>query len=273
MLRLIGNLLRAVVFGTGKSALVVRRDKRRMFASRRKYEYLPPRRTLHVLLAAALATGASAGAEEAFIAALGSFSTVYEGLGEERAGNIEKAASALNGIILKAGQTFSFNATLGRRDIDSGYDPAPAFIYGELEPTPGGGVCQVSSTLYNAALLSGFAILERHRHSQPVPYLPAGRDATVSYGSLDLRFRNPHDMPVKLVAEARDGRLSFAFLAPRPLATRYQLRSRSVRESDPDPGARPAEQVVVERLTLEGGKVVKIETVSRDRYPALASRP
>ncbi len=274
MLKLIGSLLRVVVFGSGKAPLVIRREKRRMFASpRKRYEYHPPRRLFLLLVGLSLWAETGAWAREGFVATLGSFSTVYQGLGEERAGNIEKAAKALDGRIVKAGATFSFNGTLGQRDINSGYDPAPAFIYGELEPTPGGGICQVSSTLYNAALLSGLTILERHRHSQPVPYLPAGRYATVSYGSLDLKFKNPHDMPVQLRAEAEDGRLSFQFLAPRPLPTRYELRSRSSSEADPDPSARPAQQVVVERLTMQGQEVVTVEMISRDRYPATTPKP
>ena len=269
MLKLLKRLLLRI---TGRNRpLMVQRDPRRRFTVRYRYRLHPPRR-FWILLLLLVPMSMPAAPTPSFDAVLRSFSTVYEGLGEERAGNIEKAARALNGTVIPPGEVFSFNETLGRRTIDTGYSPAPTFIYGELEETPGGGVCQVSSTLYNAGILSGLSVVERHRHSQPVSYLPPGRDATVSYGALDLKLKNPHDMPVKLVAEARDGRLSFRFLAPRPLPVRYEIRSTRKLEDAPETGANPAVEVVTERIEKRDGKVVRVETLSRDRFPATVGK-
>ena len=118
-----------------------------------------------------------------------------------RTDNVALAARILDGAVVGPGEEFSFNANLGRRTEEAGYKPARVIVDGRSEAGLAGGICQVSSTLYNAALLSGMEILERHPHSRPVPYLPMGLDATVSYGSLDLRWRNPWSFPVTVRAQ------------------------------------------------------------------------
>jgi len=104
--------------------------------------------------------------------------------------NIRLAAQALNGCRLRPGATFSFNRTLGYTSADRGFKEAGVLVNGKPETDLGGGICQVSSTLYNAALAAGMGIVERHSHSAPVGYVPPDRDATVSYGGPDFRFRN-----------------------------------------------------------------------------------
>lgn len=118
-----------------------------------------------------------------------------------RTDNVALAARILDGAVVGPGEEFLFNANLGRRTEEAGYKPARVIVDGRSEAGLAGGICQVSSTLYNAALLSGMEILERHPHSRPVPYLPMGLDATVSYGSLDLRWRNPWSFPVTVRAQ------------------------------------------------------------------------
>jgi len=134
---------------------------------------------------------------------LASYSTNFNPAQENRTANIVTAAGALDNLLLAPGESFSFNQTVGPRTNDQGYLQAPVIINGELTPDLGGGVCQVSSTLYNAALLSNLQISERHNHSLPVGYVPLGRDATVSYGYLDLAFVNTTGSHILLKTEVQ----------------------------------------------------------------------
>jgi len=108
----------------------------------------------------------------------------------DRTENVRIASSSLNGVILAPGQEFSFNAQVGPREKERGFREAKVIVGGSFEPGLGGGVCQVSSTLYNAVLLAGLEIKERHNHSVRIAYVPLGRDATVLYGAKDFKFSN-----------------------------------------------------------------------------------
>jgi vancomycin resistance protein YoaR len=108
----------------------------------------------------------------------------------DRTENIKLAAKMIDGIIIAPGQEFSFNNTVGSREIENGYRPAKIIEGGSFVLGVGGGVCQVSSTLYNAVLLAGLTIKERHNHSISIAYVPLGRDATVVYQVKDLKFIN-----------------------------------------------------------------------------------
>lgn len=124
----------------------------------------------------------------------------------ERTKNVELAIGAINGAVLSPNEIFSFNETVGDRTEEKGYQKAVGFDEnGEKQPTVGGGVCQVSSTLYMAALNGDFEIVERHSHSHEVPYADADHDATVSYGGYDFKFQNNRDKPIKISAET-DGK-------------------------------------------------------------------
>lgn len=146
--------------------------------------------------------------EEAFPDELGSFSTRYDASNTNRSTNIELAAKAINGIVIVPGEKFSFNSTVGPRTKAKGYLMAGAYSAGELIETYGGGVCQVSSTLYNAVLYSNLEIVERSNHSSVVSYVDCGRDATVSYGSKDFKFKNSRTYAIKIKAEAKNGILT-----------------------------------------------------------------
>ena len=119
-----------------------------------------------------------------------SFSTFFDDSSPGRNYNISLAAKALDNILLVPGEIFSFNDLVGEASLENGYREAPIIVNEQIEMGPGGGVCQVSSTIYNAALLSGLAVVERHHHSLPVAYLPPGFDATIAYNYLDLKFKN-----------------------------------------------------------------------------------
>ncbi len=138
---------------------------------------------------------------------LGTYATGFHGSGE-RYKNISVACGSINNTVLWPGEEFSFNETTGPRTAERGYLPAPIIISGSFDIGYGGGVCQVSSTLYNAALKAHLAIVERHAHSKPIHYVPPGKDATVSYGDQDLRFRNNREGPLIIKASLYRGMVS-----------------------------------------------------------------
>lgn len=121
-----------------------------------------------------------------------------------RTNNVKLSCQAIDGLILQPGQVFSFNVTSGPRTQERGYQVAPIFVGKKVVPGRGGGVCQTSSTLYNSVLEAGLEVVERHPHSLPVAYVAAGRDATVSWGGADLKFRNNLDVPIKILARVWD---------------------------------------------------------------------
>jgi len=141
---------------------------------------------------------------------LGTFSTRYATSSSARKHNISNASARISGTLLQPGETFSFNGSVGRRTVAEGFREAPVFKDGKLDKGIGGGICQASSTLYNAALLSGMEIVERSNHSMLVSYVSPGRDATVDYGSIDLKFKNPYDKPVYVLMVADGSNLRAA---------------------------------------------------------------
>ncbi|MGE5404158.1 MAG: VanW family protein [Candidatus Saccharibacteria bacterium] len=128
----------------------------------------------------------------------------------ERFENIQQALRSINNIIIWPGETFSFNATVGPRTPERGYRMAP--VIGGDGIGFGGGVCQVTTTLYNAALIGKLRIVERHPHSISVPYIESGKDATVVYGAQDLKLYNPFDYPVIIKAGVYRGKISVTIL-------------------------------------------------------------
>ena len=126
--------------------------------------------------------------------------TSLSGSSDNRISNVKKACGLLDGLVLIPGQTLSFNDTLGERTEANGWKPATAYANGEVRQEYGGGICQVSSTLYNAVLYANLEIVERACHQFQVGYLPWGMDATVSWGWPDFKFRNDAEYPVKIHA-------------------------------------------------------------------------
>ena len=125
-----------------------------------------------------------------------------------RIGNVKLSASSINGIVLNSGETFSYNQSVGQRTEARGYKPAPAYVKGETVDEVGGGICQVSSTLYKATLLSDLEIVEHHNHSYVSAYIGIGMDATVSWGGPDYQFKNNTDYPIKIAASYSGGQVT-----------------------------------------------------------------
>ena len=143
---------------------------------------------------------------------LGSFTTYFDGSNTSRAHNIHLASQKIHQTLIPAGGIFSFNQVVGERTPEAGYDEAPVFMGGRLVPGIGGGICQVSSTLFNTALLSGMDIVERDTHFAPVSYIPVGLDATVAWGYIDFQFKNPYSHPIYVIAEEGAGYVTITIL-------------------------------------------------------------
>lgn len=147
--------------------------------------------------------------QEAFPDVLGkTYKTTYSAGDKNRNTNIELAAKNINGTILMPGEMFSYNGILGDTTAEKGYKPAGAYLNGQVIQSYGGGICQVSSTLYNAVLYANLEVTERYNHSFLSGYVPAGLDATVSYGTKDFKFINNRNYPIKLVVTAANGTIS-----------------------------------------------------------------
>jgi vancomycin resistance protein YoaR len=212
------------------------------------------------------------------------FQTLFSERGNRRT-NLVLACARINGTIVKPGGVFSYNETVGPRVAEAGFRMAPVIVRGRMEPGMGGGICQVSSTLYNAAMLAGMGTVARSHHAFPVHYLPPGRDATVAYGSIDLKVRNTTDGAVGFLADASDGRVTIrvfgtpvpgrAVSIERTGVSSWAAPVRTV--SDPSLPAgksvvrdrgHAGHRVSVWRIVREGGRTVKRELLSRDTYRA-----
>lgn len=139
---------------------------------------------------------------------LGSFSTVYNSSNVPRSENIRIASLKINGCLIEPGGEFSFNKVVGKRDEQSGFKTAKVYQSGEVVDGVGGGICQVSSTLFNAVLFADLEIVKRTNHSMPVSYVSVGRDATVSYDYIDFVFRNNKSYPIRIDCYASNGNIT-----------------------------------------------------------------
>ncbi|MGN0531753.1 MAG: VanW family protein [Eubacterium sp.] len=137
-----------------------------------------------------------------------SYTTTYYDSGKNRITNIEIATKKINGTVLMPGEEFDFDRIVGERTEENGFKLAPSFFGTDMSIlTLGGGICQVSSTLFNALVYGNFDIVERHPHSQQVDYVPLGMDAAINWGTKNFRFKNNTDYPIKILITAKDYKL------------------------------------------------------------------
>ena len=138
---------------------------------------------------------------EAFPDLLSSFRTSFTSSNSNRSTNIRLCSEKINGTVLMPGETFSFNQVVGKRTPEAGFKPATAYSGGKVVQEYGGGICQVSSTLYNAVLYANLEITERTNHGYKPSYVDPGLDATVSWGGPDFKFTNNRDYPIRIVCD------------------------------------------------------------------------
>lgn len=143
--------------------------------------------------------------ENFFPKLLAKFTTRYDESIENRANNIHLSSEKISGTILMPGETFSYNKIVGERTAKAGYKEASVYMGGKVVNGIGGGICQVSSTLYNAVLLANLEIIERRNHYFITSYVSSSRDATVSYGSIDFKFKNTRNYPIKIECMSKNG--------------------------------------------------------------------
>jgi vancomycin resistance protein YoaR len=220
---------------------------------------------------------------------IGQATTYFRTAETNRAYNIRLAASRLDHVLIRPGETISFNELVGPRTPKRGFRIARVLVRGEFTQDFGGGVCQVAGTLYLAALRSGMEVVRRHRHSRPVSYLPPGLDATVNFGSLDLKLRNPFPTPLYLRTFVRGGRLTVIVLGKRQPNRIYRIvryiervnepREEQIQDQSLPVGVRKVMEkgssgyrVEVWRLVIENGVIVKRERISTDLYPPQPKR-
>ncbi|MFM9279984.1 VanW family protein [Paenibacillus jiagnxiensis] len=212
------------------------------------------------------------------------FTTSLRGSSAGRVYNVASAARAVDGMILEPGGIFDYGKVIAAAESKYGFREAPVIVNGQLQPGIGGGICQVSSTVYNAALRTGLEIVERRNHSLPVSYLPKGLDATYATGSINFRFRNNTGKHLLLRAGVRDGVLTVKFFGTFPPNVSYRLESRTIEVLSPQvsyvnsglPGSgqqliqagKPGYIVDTYRIKLIEGKPVEKVRISRDTYKA-----
>lgn len=176
----------------------------------------------------------------------------------DRNKNIELASTALNGLILQPGDEFSFNKATGERSSAKGYRPAGAYLNGVLIEEPGGGVCQVSSTLYNAVVFAGLTTTERHAHSYEPSYVTPGEDAMVSFGGPDMKFINNSSSAIAIRTSFADRKLKISIVGIPVLEDGVTLSMTSQKTAELDAPA----PIYEEDQTMQPGeeKVIKQET-------------
>jgi vancomycin resistance protein YoaR len=142
---------------------------------------------------------------------ISSFTTNFDSSNAPRSSNIRLAAKYITGTILPPGAVFSFNEVVGQRTVEKGFREAGVYINGKVDTGIGGGICQVSTTLYNTVLLADLLVTERSNHSLTVPYVPLSRDAAVSWGSQDFKFTNNTENHILINTRTTGGTITFEF--------------------------------------------------------------
>lgn len=198
---------------------------------------------------------------EAFPDLLSSFSTNYATSNRNRTTNLILAANKVNGTVLMPGETFSYNKVVGARTIAAGYKEAPIYVQGQVVDGLGGGICQITSTLYNAVVYANLEITQRTNHQFVPSYVTASRDATVVYGSLDFQFKNNRDYPIKLVCSVAGGIANFQIFGMR------QENDCEVQISSYETG-RTSTAIYSEayKILKRDGQVVDRQLLSKDTY-------
>lgn len=221
---------------------------------------------------------------EAFPDLLGTFSTKYDASNKSRTTNLSLASGKINGTVIMPGETFSYNKVVGERTIAAGYKEAKVYSNGRVVDGLGGGICQISSTLYNTIVFANLEIVSRRNHQFTTSYVPAGRDATVVYGSTDFVFKNTRKYPVKIKSSVANGIAKIDLYGIKEdveyeikiqPSTLEVIEPKTIYEEDPtlDIGKEKVIQnagkgykTVTYKVYYLDGKVVKKEILSKDTY-------
>ncbi len=215
---------------------------------------------------------------------IGQFSTAFNLEQTGRVENIKLAAQSIDGTVLMPGEEFSFNESTGPRSVEEGYQEALVIVNGEFVPGVGGGICQVSTTLYQAVVRSGIEITARRNHGLPVGYVPMGHDATVAYGYIDFKFKNNKNHPIYIESYVKDNKIYVKLYGKEAEDILIDLISETVEVIEPkmeikkDPNMYVGERkiskaskkgyrVFTYKIYLQNGKEIKRELITKDYYP------
>ena len=225
---------------------------------------------------------------EAFPDQLSTFKTRYDASDKDRTTNLILACKKLDGKVIMPGETFSYNSTLGPRSTATGYKNAKVYENGEVVDGIGGGICQISSTLYNAALMADMQIIERRNHQFVTSYVGAGRDATVVYGLTDFKFKNTRKYPIKLKASSISGIATISIFGIKEEEREYTytfktntistipFTTKYVEDASLNPGQEVVKQKGANGLVtqtymtkMKNGKIISSQLLSKDTYSAM----
>lgn len=199
--------------------------------------------------------------KEAFPNLLSTFSTKYATSNTDRTTNLRLASNKINGTVVMPGETFSYNKVVGKRTIAAGYKEAAIYQDGQVTSGLGGGICQISTTLYNAAVFADMEITSRRNHMFVPSYVSAGRDATVVWGSTDFKFKNTRNYPIKIESSVSGG-IATVNIYGLKNETEYDIsiETKTIKKTSKD--------IVVDAFKIYklNGNVVKSEKLSRDTY-------
>ena len=224
---------------------------------------------------------------EAFPDLLATYTTRYDASDTNRTTNLRIACQKINDKVVLPGETFSYNKTLGERSTATGYRNAKVYENGEVVDGIGGGICQISSTLYNAVLMSNLEVTDRSNHQFVTSYTPAGRDATVVYGQTDFKFKNPRTYAIKIKAgisggvatvsiygikEENEYTVSFSTktISTIPYTVKY-VDDSSLAVGKEKVKQKGANGIITETYKIKSlnGKVVSTQLLSKDTYNAM----
>ncbi|GBF34245.1 vancomycin B-type resistance protein VanW [Desulfocucumis palustris] len=209
---------------------------------------------------------------------LGSYTTRFDASVTDRAFNVRVAAGALDNLLVPPGKETSFNKVVGPRSSEAGYKNAKVIVNNELVDGLGGGVCQVSTTLYNAVLMSGLEVVTRKNHSLPVAYAPAGRDATVAYDYIDFVFRNNTDKYLYIKTYTGGGKVTVKIYGNSQARKDIIIKTKTVETYDykvvyePDPTLAKGTQKV-KKEGVKGAKIIASRIIEENGASRLESLP
>lgn len=213
------------------------------------------------------------------------FTTKYPQNGEGRIHNIVSTASSIHDVLLKPGDVFDYAPYIAETEAKFGFKEAPVILNGKLVPGIGGGICQVSTTLYNAVLRAGLEIVERRNHSLPVSYVPLGQDATFASGHINFKFRNNTQKYMLIRTSADDRQITIKLFGRAPSDVSYAVESKTIETLEPPvkyvlnptlpsgkqqkiSTGKPGYVVETYRIKMQNGVEVGRERVSKDTYAA-----
>lgn len=226
---------------------------------------------------------------EGFPDLLAEFSTNYNPGAKDRTTNLRLASNKINNTVVLPGETFSYNKVVGKRTTEAGYKEAPSYAGGKVVNDIGGGICQITSTLYNAVVLANLDIVSRSNHQFVPSYVKAGRDATVVYGAIDFKFKNTRKYPIKIKSTVSGGVARVQIYGMKE-ETEYEVKietkitgsipMKTVYEDDPtlEKGQEKVEQKghngtysEAYKVVYLNGKVVSRTLLSKDKYNQMST--